>query len=476
MLHQTVSLKQQHKILPNQIELLNLMYLPNLEMEQKILTEINENPFLEPTLSEEDESNNSRNKDQVQDFQNWEEYGYDDIPDYKTEYNNYLSTEKIPELPLTELSDFREEVKKQLRFLSLTERQVTIGDFIIDSCNDTGFLDISISSITDDLSFKNNIWVEDEEIEEVLKKIQVIEPVGVGSRNIREFYLIQLKHELSECRFIQSAVCLFENHFDDLQKRNWNKIKDDICTDREELEELLHFISGLRTKPVNESSPNNNFIVPDFIITIEEDELKVSLYKAHSSQLGLNAFWVEKAKNMQKDNSTDTATKHYFKNKLSSAQWFMDAVKQRETNMLKIMSAIARYQKEYFLTGDIMYIKPMVLKDIADITGLDISTVSRVTCNKFVSSYNGNVLLKSLFSEALSTVSGDEISSKVVQSLLQQIVASENKLQPYTDQELTALLSSRGYVIARRTVSKYREKLRIPVGYLRSGSANFLNA
>lgn len=478
MLHQIAALKQQRKILPSQIELLNLMYLPNLELEQKINQELNENPFLEETQSSEEDIAEPLNKDKVQDFQNWEEYGYDDIPDYKTEYSNYLNTEKIPEIPLKEESDFRADLKRQLRFLSLTDRQNFIGDFIIDSCNENGFLDMSLSSLVDDISFKNKVWVEEDEIEGVLLTIHQLEPYGIGSRDIREFFLIQLKQDLetqNEC-LARGAICIFEEHFDDLQKRNWSKIKNAVSKDGEELEELLKYISSLRTRPIDQETSINNIIIPDFILADEDGELKVSLYKSYYSQLGLNPFWVEKAKNMQKDEGTDKATKLFMKNKLNSAQWFMDAIKQRETNMLKIMHSIVEYQREYFTNGDIMYIKPMVLKDIAEITGLDISTVSRVTCNKFVATPFGNVLLKSLFSESLGTVSGKEISNKVVQSIIHDMIDAEDKNHPYTDQELASILFEKGYVIARRTVSKYREKMKIPVGYLRTGSAALLKA
>ncbi|MGN6490887.1 MAG: RNA polymerase factor sigma-54 [Agriterribacter sp.] len=476
MIHQIAALKQQRKILPSQIELLNLMYLPNLELEQKINLELNENPFLEEAQAAEEEVPEHMNKDKVQDFQNWDEYGYDDIPDYKTEYSNYLNTEKIPEIPLKQEADFREELKKQLRFLSLSDRENAIGDFIIDSCNENGFLDMSVAALVDDISLKNKIWVEEEEVESILLRIHELEPYGIASRDIREFFLIQLRQDTQHEALAKAAICIFEEHFEDLQKRNWSKIKNAISKDGEELEELLKYIGTLRTRPVEQETSINNVIVPDFILADEDGELRVSLYKSYYSQLGLNPFWVEKAKNMQRDEVTDRATKLFMKNKLNSAQWFMEAIRQRETNMLKIMHSIVEYQREYFVSGDIMFIKPMVLKDIAEKTGLDISTVSRVTCNKFVATPFGNVLLKSMFSESLGTVSGKEISNKVVQTIIQEMIDAEDKNHPYTDQELASILYEKGYVIARRTVSKYREKLKIPVGYLRAGTTALLKA
>jgi len=471
MLNQLQSQKLQHKILPHHIALLNLLHLDTLSLEQRIEDEINENPALEESSNPDEDGSDKYSKDSVQDFQNWEEYGYDDIPDYKTEYENYLPADKMPDRQIAETVDFREELKKQFRFVELDESKYKIADFIVDSLDESGFLTHDLDAIAEEISFKQNIWVLGEELEPVLKKIQELDPLGCGSRHLGEFFLIQLLHSKCNSDNHRTAIDLVRDHFQDLHACNIEKIRRDMKMRDGEVKEVLQLLASLKTRPFTGSTNTiqvNNTVFPDFIITVEADEVLVSLARQRSASLHVNQTWAETVQHMDSDKTTDRGTRQYMRSKLASAQWFIKAIRERESNMLKVIKAIVQFQNDYFKYGDTMQLKPMVLKNIAEIVGLDISTVSRITCNKYADTPFGMVLLKDLFTEGLSNKEGTIISNKVIQTIVEEVVQKEDKKKPYTDQQLADILSGRGYVVARRTIAKYRDQLNIPVAQMRA--------
>jgi RNA polymerase sigma-54 factor len=471
MLNQLQSQRQQHKILPHHIALLNLLHLDSLSLEQRIEDEITENPALEESTNGDDSQNDKFSKETVQDFQNWEEYGYDDIPDYKMEYENYLPADKMPDRQIAETLDFREELKKQFRFAELDETRYKLADFLIDSLDESGFLTNELDNIAEEISFKQNIWVNAEELEPELKKIQELDPLGCGSRNLGEFFLIQLLKLNYNTPVHLSAIELVRDHFPDLHACNIEKIRRDMKLRDGEVKEVLQLLASLKTRPFSGSTNAiqvNNTVFPDFIITVEADEVLVSLARQRSATLHVNQNWAETVQHMDNDKTTDRGTRQYMRSKLASAQWFIKAIRERESNMLKVIKAIVQFQAEYFKYGDTMQLKPMVLKNIAEIVGLDISTVSRITCNKYADTPFGMILLKDLFTEGLSNKEGTIISNKVIQTIVEEVVQKEDKKKPYTDQQLADILSGRGYIVARRTIAKYRDQLNIPVAQMRA--------
>ncbi|MGZ5245917.1 MAG: RNA polymerase factor sigma-54 [Flavitalea sp.] len=471
MLHQNLSQKQQLKILPQQIQLLNLFHLNTLELEHRIQQELEENPLLEENAADEETDADKYNKEDVEDFKDWEEYGYDDIPDYKTEYENYFNNEKIPDRPLPEYSDYREILKQQFQFLQCSDKENKIAEYLIDSLNDYGLLEQEFTSIAEDLSFKFNVWMEDEELEAVLLKIQSLDPPGIGARTIRECLLIQLSRMNTKRPDVKKAIQLLENHFNDLGSRNMEKIMHHLEIDEEELKIILQLVASLKLKPITETSGSmqvNQQIMPDFVISVDGDILDVQLYRQRSASLHINQIWLEKIKCSEENKQTDKATKQYLRNKLNAAQWFVSAIKQREGTMLKVVKAIVKLQYEYFREGDIKQIKPMILKNVAEMVGVDISTVSRITCNKYVATPFGTLLLKDLFTEGIINQQGEVISNRVIQSAIEEVILTEDKSKPFTDQQLVTILSQKGFSIARRTVAKYRELLQIPVAQMRA--------
>jgi RNA polymerase sigma-54 factor len=469
MINQRLAQKQRLKILPQQIQLLNFFHLNTLELEQRIQQEIEDNPLMEDQKNDLEPTIDKFNKDSVQDYQDWEEHGYDDVPDYKTEYNNYLHDDKLPERPLTSGFDYRKLLKEQYKVACENDHEVQLAEYIIDSLNDNGLMEQDIKELAEDISFKYNKWVEPEGIDYIIKKIQELEPVGVGARNVCECLLIQLKRFNQKRPDVKNAILLLQHHFTDLHNRNMDKIKHHLRLDEEELKIVLQLIATLKMKPVceQEDSVNiNQTILPDFIILQTGDQLEIQLYRHRSESLSINTSWKQLAEGTSPV-TTDKSALQYLKNKLQSAQWFISAVQQREATMMKIMKAIVQLQYDYFLTGDIHLLRPMILKNIAEMVGVDISTVSRITCNKYVETPFGLLLLKNLFTEGIANEKGQVISNKVIQSAIEEVIESEDKHNPYTDQQLVNILLQKGFSVARRTVAKYREQLQIPVSHVR---------
>lgn len=470
MLQQNLVQKQETKILPQQIQLLNLFHLNTIELEHRIEQELEDNPFLEKKEDEEEAAADKFAKEQAQDYQDWEEYGYDDIPDYKMEYSNYLPDDEKTFSPMKAATDFREDLKKQFRLCCNDEKQTLLADYLIDSLSDSGLLEITLDKLAEEYSFTCKTWMEAGDFEPVLKVIQNLDPIGIGARSICECLLLQLKAMNQKRPDVQKAICLLQEHYQDLRNRNMDKIMECLQLEEDELKIILELVSSLKMKPVaevQEGSTPNAHIIPDFLIVQEGDYLEVSLYNQRSSSLFISREWKEIVADSQK-NKKDAAAAQYLKNKYQSAQWFVSAIRQREGTMLRIMKAIVNMQYDYFREGDIKLLKPMILKNIADKTGVDISTVSRITCNKYVDTPFGMILLKDLFTEGIINEKGEAISNKVIQVAIEDAIEKEDKKNPYTDQQLVAILAKKGFSIARRTVAKYREILQIPVAQMRS--------
>lgn len=469
MINQHLAQKQRLKILPQQIQLLNFFHLNTLELEQRIQQEMEDNPLLEDQKNDFETEADKYNKDSVQDYQDWEEFIYDDIPDYKAEYGSYLHNDKLPERPIVSSFDYRSSLKEQFQLVSADETEIEMAEFIIDSLNECGLMEQSLETLAEDISFKKNKWIEPEDLLAILEKIQKLEPVGIGARSIKECLLIQLYRLNTRRPDVKTAIQLLEEHFADLHHRNMDKIKAQLKIDEEELKIVLTLISTLKMRPVcelQEGVNTNQNILPDFIVSRNGDSIEVQLYRQRSESLNINSSWKEMAENNAKV-TTDKSAVQYIKNKLQSAQWFIHAVQQRESTMLKIMRSIVHLQHDYFLTGDINLLKPMILKNVAEMVGVDISTVSRITCNKYAETPFGLILLKDLFTEGIANEKGQVISNRVIQSAIEEVIQSEDKHNPYTDQQLVKILSQKGFSVARRTVAKYREQLQIPVSHVR---------
>ncbi|HEY8893905.1 MAG TPA: RNA polymerase factor sigma-54 [Niastella sp.] len=470
MLQQNLVQKQETKILPQQIQLLNLFHLNTLELEHRIEQELEDNPFLEKKEEEEEATADKFAKEQVQDYEDWDEHGFDDIPDYKMEYSNYLPDDEKTFSPMKAAIDFREDLKKQYRLCCNDANETLLADYLIDSLSDSGLLEIPLDKVAEEYSFAYKTWLEAEDFEKILMKLQLLDPIGIGARSICECLLLQLKALNCKRPDVQKAICLLEEHYQDLRNRNMDKIMECLQLEEDELKIILELISSLKMKPVaevQEGSTPNAHIIPDFLIVQEGDYLEVSLYNQRSSSLFISREWKEIVADSQKGKK-DAAAAQYLKNKYQSAQWFVSAIRQREGTMLRIMKAIVNMQYEYFREGDIKLLKPMILKNIADKTGVDISTVSRITCNKYVDTPFGMILLKDLFTEGIINEKGEAISNKVIQVAIEDAIEKEDKKNPYTDQQLVAILAKKGFSIARRTVAKYREILQIPVAQMRS--------
>ena len=471
MLNQTQLQKQQLKILPQQIQLLNIFHLNDLQLNQLINDELNDNPLLEQSIADTDSPSDKAQKDEIQDYMGMDEYIYDDIPDYKTEYCNYLPSD-TPFTPIaSERVDFREDLKNQYRQQNRVEEEYLVADYLIDSLNANGMLDQELDSVCEYLSFSLKIWREKTDVEAILMKIQELEPAGIGARNLQECLLLKLSRFNQKRPDIKKAVLLVKNYFSELHTGNLQLIRKNLGLDEDELKIILKLLASLKTRPLVENDNTVNplkYITPDFIIRMTEDEPEVSLIRQRSGDLYINNSWLN---SLQENSHVEKNTRQYMQNKLQSAQWFISAIKERETNMLKIMRCIISLQRDYFQEGDIMLLKPMILKDIAERTNLDISTVSRVISNKYAETPFGTIFLKKLFSEGLPDKEGTSVSNKVIQKIIEEMVETEDKKNPYTDQQIAALLTEKGYVIARRTVAKYREQLQIPIAMYRGVKA-----
>ncbi len=473
--------RQTLKYSPLQIQMLNLLHLTTLELEHRIKEEMEENPVLEEGKDEEakeketleeyvdkGETVGAGDEDipAMQDYYDWDEFRDNDIPDYKTYSNNYTPDDELYTRPMVETVSFRDELKEQIHFLKLTERQQLIADFILDSLDEDGFLRRDCDIIADDISFANSVFINPDEVESMVRMIQQLEPAGIAAHDLRESLLLQLHRQDHKAPNWKLANRLLTDAFDELGARNYDKIMRTLEIGEEELKDALNMIVSLNPKPASglrNDSTINETIKPDFLMQyLDDSDIEVKLAWGNSPALRMNKVFTKLS-----EEKNDRATKQFLKNKINSAKWFIDAIKQRENTMLNTMKAIVKLQYDYFQTGNIKKLRPMILKDVAEIINMDISTVSRVTTNKYVQTPFGIVLLKDLFTEGVAREDGTEVSNRAIQEAIREIVEVEDKRHPLNDQQITDLLADRDYLVARRTVAKYREQLGIPTSRLR---------
>ena len=467
---QYLKLKLSQKLSPQQIQLMKLIQLPTLDFEQKIQREIEENPALEENKSLTDNENGDEYSES--DEINIDDYlNYDDTPSYKLNTRNTSNSED-KNIPYSATISFTEYLLSQLKPISMDEKMMKVAEFLVGSIDESGYIRLTIDEIIDDLAFTQNLIVNEEEINNVLEIIHEFDPAGVGAMSLQDCLIIQLKRK-EKTEMNQLAVEIIENSFEQFSKKHYEKLINKHSIKQEDLKEVIKLISKLNPKPGGSFSGNSKIIeqvIPDFKISIENNELTLDLNYRNSPMLSISKDYNEMLKGYKLEKNKTKSQKQavqFIKQKLDSAKWFIDAVKQRQQTLLITMQAIMDYQEDFFLTGDEKNIKPMILKDIANKIDMDISTVSRVANSKYVDTPYGTKLLKEFFSESMKTTSGEEISTIEIKKILENIIENESKKKPLTDEKLVSLLKEKGYKIARRTVAKYREQLNIPVARLR---------
>lgn len=477
MLKQTLQQRLLQKLSPQQIQLMKLLQVPTVELEQRIKEELEANPALDEGREEvadeySDDQDFDEGTESREDF-DIDQYFDDDTPDYKTGVRNKGADDDDKQIPLGSGKSFQERLTAQLGMRILTDKQKTIAENLIGNLDDDGYLRRDLNAVVNDMAFSQNVMTTVDELEEVLLVIQQLDPPGVGARDLRECLLIQLKRIENPSWEQALAIVVIEDYFESFSKKHYKKIIERLdLEDEEMLKGAIAEIVKLNPKPGNsmkETSKATQHVVPDFIVTVEDDELKLQLNQRNAPQLRVSKQYQEMLKGYAADKN-DKKNKDavmFVKQKIDSAKWFIDAIKQRQNTLTVTMTAILEHQKEYFLTGDETKLKPMILKDIAEVVGMDISTISRVANSKYVQSPYGTFLLKTFFSESLSTDSGEEVSTREVKKILQDAIDAEDKRKPLTDEKLANLLKEKGYNIARRTVAKYRELLNIPVARMR---------
>ncbi|WP_316847502.1 RNA polymerase factor sigma-54 [Pedobacter psychrodurus] len=487
MLKQHLQQKLLQKLSPQQIQFIKLLQVPTVALDTRVKEELEENPALEdPSLMTQDEPKSEyddlndgpedyekSSEDTSMDEFNVDDYLQDDAAnDYSTNYNNGDDDEEKKETPIAIESTFFESLQEQLDLIPLSDQDFIIGKQIIGSLDDDGYLRRPLGSMIDDLAFSQNVIVEEEDVLEMLKLIQSFDPPGIGARDLKECLLIQLKKKDSNNPIIVKAMNVVENYLDEFTRKHYDKLEKSLGLDSEELKEVVNEILRLNPKPgdANQVTTKQMQIIPDFHISNNDGILILTLNSKNAPELKVSRSYQEMFEHYDKASSKDKKLKEavqFVKQKLDSARWFIDAIKQRQQTLLKTMNAIMHYQYEYFLTADERKMRPMILKDIADKIDMDISTVSRVANSKYVQTEFGTFLLKSFFSEAIQTENGEEVSNKEVKKILEDCIGNEDKRKPLADEKLTEILKERGYNIARRTVAKYREQMNIPVARLR---------
>ncbi|MBU2651016.1 MAG: RNA polymerase factor sigma-54 [Bacteroidetes bacterium] len=490
MLNQRLQQKLLQKLSPQQILLMKLLQIPSAVLDQRIKQEIEENPALEEFGDNENLQAESKAEEPV----DQEDTGGDELEDVYDEsddefdINDYLDDDEIPlyrlssdnaspddehrEVPMASGVTFQDFLIDQLGLRTMTEKQRHIAETLIGNLDDSGYLNRDVRAMVDDLAFSHNIQASVGEILEVLYMIQEFDPPGVGARNLKECLLIQLRRIEDPSDDVLNAINILEHSFNEFTKKHYEKILKRTKFTDEQLKDAINEILKLNPKPGNslsETTKTNHYIIPDFIITNINGELELTLNSRNTPELRVNRSYVEMMETYA-ENKNDKKSKDAFlfvKQKIDSAKWFMEAIRQRQHTLMVTMQAIMDFQRDYFLTGDETKLKPMILKDIAEIVNMDISTISRVANSKYVQTPFGTFLLKSFFSESMQMDSGEEVSTREIKKILSDCILAENKVKPYTDDQLTAILKEKGYNIARRTVAKYREQLSIPVARLR---------
>lgn len=487
MLKQSLQQKLLQKLSPQQIQFIKLLQVPTVALDARIKEELEENPALEdlslanmnepaeeyPDKDPEDSFNDEEQGSEGDEF-NVDDYLQDeDVNDYGSNLNNGSDDEEDrKEMPIAIQNSFFENLQQQLDLLALNDKDFLIGQQIIGSLDDDGYLRRPILSLIDDLAFSQNVIATEEEVEDILKVIQGFDPPGVGARDLQECLLIQLRKKDQDNAVVREAVLVVENYLEEFTRKHYDKLEKALNINSDELKKIVDEILKLNPKPGDAGSTSEKqlHIIPDFHITNNDGVLILTLNAQNAPELRVSRSYQEMFEHYDKAAQKDKKMKEavqFVKQKLDSAKWFIDAIKQRQQTLLKTMNAIMNYQYSYFLTGDERNLRPMILKDIADKIDMDISTVSRVANSKYVQTEFGTFLLKSFFSEAIQTDSGEEVSNKEVKKILEECIANEDKRKPLADEKLTEILKEKGYTIARRTVAKYREAMNIPVARLR---------
>ncbi|NLA25640.1 MAG: RNA polymerase factor sigma-54 [Bacteroidales bacterium] len=481
MLKQSLNQKMLQKLSPLQIQVIKLLEIPTIELEQRIKEEMEENPVLEyaSESQEKDEYGDDTDTKEVElekDEISLDDYiNQDDIPAYRLQTKNYSKDDKHEDIPFSGGTTFHESLISQLGLRILTDRQKIIAEYIIGNIGDDGYLRREIEEMVDDLAFSQNIEISDEEALEVLEVVQDFDPPGVAARNLQECLLLQIeKKDLSQIE-VERAQIILKDLFEEFTRKHYEKIQSRLQVEEDELKDAIDVILKLNPKPgssyINPMQGVAQLIIPDFSLDVVDGELQLSLNSRSVPDLRVSNTYSDILEEYQTNRKNQTREQKeaavFVKQKLDSAKWFIDAIKQRHDTLETVMSAILEYQKEYFMEGDETKLRPMILKDIADVTDLDISTISRVSNSKYIQTHFGIYPLKYFFSEGMQTEDGEEVSTREIKSVLEELIANEDKKKPFTDEKLAAILKEKSYNIARRTVAKYREQLNIPVARLR---------
>ncbi len=481
MLKQHLQFKLSQKLSPQQIQLMKLIQLPTQAFEQRLKQELEENPALETGKEEtepqdefddiydQETDNETINTDDI----NIDEYLSDDeIPDYRTKANNYSSDDEEKSVPYAAGISFNQYLINQLNTVYLTDEEWTIAEFLVGSVDESGYIRRPLTDIMDDLAFTQNVYTDEKTIAKILSIVQDLDPPGVGARSLEECLIIQLeKKEITPS--VELATAILKKSFEHFTKKHYQKLIQKHNITEEELKEAIGEIEKLNPKPGGSYSGNNRIVehvVPDFAIRIVDGELELTLNGRNAPELHVSREYSNMLKGYKEAKEKSKSQKDtvlFIKQKLDAAKWFIDAIRQRQQTLFITMNAIMQYQEEYFLTGDERNLRPMILKDIADEIGMDVSTVSRVANSKYVDTPYGTKLIKEYFSESMKNEQGEDVSTKEIKKILETVILNEAKRKPLTDDKLAAILKDKGYPIARRTVAKYREQLGIPVARMR---------
>ncbi len=469
-INQRQVLSLQQKLSPQQIQMIKLLELPTVQLEQRIKQEIEENIVLE-----EEERSTEDTDEQPQQISVDEYLRDDDTPAYKSRVNNFSKDDKQRPVYLTEGRSLHEYLVEQLGYRCLSERDMKLAIYLVGSIDEDGYLRRDLESVADDIAFTVGIETTAEELERLLLLIHELEPAGVGARNLQECLLLQMAQKKLNSRARRLARKILSSYFDEFVKKHYEKLMSRLQVSEEDFREAIAEIRRLSPKPGNlyteGGTDTTPYIIPDFILDYQDGRFALSLNSYNVPEVRINHRYMEMIRDMVSSDGTvkekDKEALQFVKNKIDSAKWFISAIKQRHDTLMRTMQTILDYQTEYFKDGDQSKLRPMILKDIADRTGLDVSTISRVVNSKYVQTQFGIILLKSLFSEAMQTESGEEVSSYEIKNILQQCIDEEEKRHPLTDETWMDILNAKGYRIARRTVTKYREMFGIPVARLR---------
>ena len=476
MLNQKLQQKLLQKLSPQQIQLIKLLEIPSMQLEQRIKSEIEENPALEEgTDNSSEETLEESPQTDENDFSIDEYYNTDDIPSYKLNSKNFTKTDLKPDIPFSVGSTFQDFLESQLGLRDLDERTMQLTTYLIGNLDDDGYLRRKLDAIVDDLDFSMSIHSSEDELLTCLKIIQDLEPTGVGARDLQECLLLQIDAKDHAEPNVMLAQKILRYHFDEFTKKHYDKIIQRLNIHQEDMKSAVDEILKLNPKPGGSyADPHNKVsehIIPDFILEDIDGELQLSLNSRNVPDLRISRTYSDMlesySSSANKSNKSQKEAVSFVKQKLDSAKWFIDAIKQRQHTLMMTMEAIIDFQRKYFQEGEESYLKPMILKDIADRTHLDISTVSRVANSKYIQTNFGIFPLKYFFSEGLQTDSGEEVSTREIKKILEECIEGESKSRPLTDDELAEILQQKGYQIARRTIAKYREQLNIPVARLR---------